>query len=171
MRKVLAGGSNSSVTGSTNLFSDQSTITLDNSEGSVDACWEVCIDVCDAWIDCPSNGNSSVSIPPITMTIPADGGQVSHSHGTVTVTDAPKAPARMTLAIGDNYRCTIGAADRDYWAGGGRYCTEILAPAGSIVDVPISVDMEVLNTVSGGFPTSTGTLTATWWPVACATNC
>lgn len=168
-RRVIAGQTRTGITGGTQLLTND-TIQLDNLDGQAAACWEVCIDICSGFIDNPTVDQATVTIPPNTtaVNVPADGGNVdiTHSHGSINVTPATNPSVTASLSV-NGETCDYMRNDS---VGGGRFCYFVEVPAETLLNLPISVDLDV-----GGahepFTASTGTLTVTWCPIACPEDC
>ena len=98
------------------------TLTLDNATGTTAACWEICVDIFDAFIQEPNTAARTVTLEADEHVISPDdgaghthGGDFPHNHGgTLTVAEFP-AEASLRLTIG-----TTGwrylAADRGFAA-------------------------------------------------------
>ena len=168
-RRTIPAVTRPNVSASQQLLSNDS-IELNNEAGDQPACWEVCVDICDGFIDNPVTAAPTVTIPPDTTTINTspDGGtvDVTHSHGQITVTHADPPQVTMALTVnGDS--CNYMRNDS---TGFGRICHYVQVPAGVTLNLPISADL----TVEGAhepFAASTGSLTVTWTPTTCAEEC
>lgn len=70
---IIAGGANT-------VILDRN-VTLDNSAGATAACWEICVDICDAWINNPRGNAPSVTIEDHQLTLDNDTHAVpAHTH-------------------------------------------------------------------------------------------
>ena len=148
------------------------TIPIDATNETVETCWEICVDVCSSFVDCPDGGNATVSIPPTTINVPDTGGQVTVALGSSTVTDPPKVTVVGQVTI-DTKTCDVYAASNnqfDTWSG--RVCHEVTIQPGAITNVPIQFGVDVRGSIqSGGFLAGSGEHKITARKVECAEVC
>ncbi len=164
-RYELPAGVAPNVTTGTNLM-DRS-ITIDTTNFTQDSCWEICVDICDAYIDTPTGTGATVTIPPGgEITVGDAGGTFTHSHGTINVTPAPASGAVLSLTIGGT-TCQYLAADKFFGAYSGRICRELTIPAGQANTVPIQADIATAA-VDAGFTASSGSMTVYVQRIECS---
>ncbi len=146
-------------------------------------CYDVCVDICNAFIDCPSAGaaGSTVTVPAQSVEVTGSSIQASGEAETLTIParsiDVPEQTVEVELAKASTvYRltfngktCEVFSADADYVPFSGRVCLgEIEVDAGATFTSDLIVDLLGKGNAANPFTASSGELCVIATEVACA---